>query len=88
MKQRCFNPKHKFFMRYGGRGITVCDRWLGVYGFRNFIEDMGPKPDDGLTENGISRYTLDRLDVDGNYTKDNCRWATWIEQANNKKRTP
>ncbi len=73
MIQRCTNPKYTYYEYYGGRGITVCNRWLD---FRNFLEDMGNKPE-GLT--------LDRVDVDGNYELSNCRWATRKEQAQNRR---
>lgn len=73
MKQRCLNPKDKKYPRYGGRGITICDRWVNSY--ESFIEDMGEKPGD--------EYSIDRIDLDGNYEPSNCRWATTIEQQNN-----
>jgi hypothetical protein len=73
MKERCLNPNHKSFNRYGGRGITICQRWLDS--FQNFLDDMGTMPI------GMS---LDRKDVNGNYEPGNCRWATSEEQANNK----
>jgi hypothetical protein len=73
MKARCLNPKNKRYRRYGGRGITVCERWL--HSFPNFIEDMGPRPP-GLT--------LERKDNDGNYEPSNRKWATHVEQANNR----
>ncbi|WP_257541053.1 hypothetical protein [Sphingobium sp. CFD-1] len=76
MQQRCFNPSHQDYHDYGGRGITVCDRWRGDHGVLNFIADMGDCPD-GMT--------LDRRDVDGNYEPGNCRWATVVEQNRNRR---
>lgn len=76
MKQRCLNSNCKVYNRYGGRGITVCKRWLGKNGFINFYRDMGDKP---------KNKTLDRIDNNGNYCKKNCRYATYKEQNNNKR---
>lgn len=76
MKQRCYNPKDKKYYNYGARGIKVCDRWLES--FNNFLEDMGKRPS--------LKHSLDRFpNMDGNYEKDNCRWATDMEQACNRK---
>lgn len=74
MLHRCYNPKIKDYKYYGGRGITVCDRWHSI---ENFIEDMFSTFEEGLT--------LDRIDVDGNYNLDNCRWVTKNVQASNTK---
>ena len=74
MKARCYNPNMKRYTDYGERGIEVCERWLDI---NNFIEDMYPSYHEGLT--------LDRIDVNGNYEPDNCRWATLNTQQRNTR---
>ena len=73
MKDRCLNSKHYAFKDYGGRGITVSEEWLNI---DNFLKDMGERP------KGLS---LDRINNDMGYSKENCRWATWKEQSSNKR---
>lgn len=75
MKQRCLNTNHDAYSNYGGRGISVCDRWLD---FENFLADMGERPD------GME---LDRIDNDLNYEPGNCRWSTRIDNIMNRRCT-
>jgi hypothetical protein len=72
MWNRCTNPNVDNYMYYGGRGITICERWKD---FKNFLEDMGERPE-GMF--------IDRKDNDGDYSPDNCKWSTMKEQNNNK----
>lgn len=72
MLQRCTNPNHEKWHRYGGRGISVCDRWKD---YQNFLNDMGTRP---------PGMTIDRENNDGNYEPSNCRWATQKTQGNNR----
>lgn len=77
MKNRCLTPSYRAYHRYGGRGIMICERWLGKDGFKHFYEDMGDRPD------GMS---LDRIDPNGDYCPQNCRWANQKTQVCNSAR--
>ena len=76
MIQRCNNKKSKEYKNYGGRGISVCDKWLNS--FSCFYNDMGRKPS--------KDYSIDRINNEGNYEPKNCRWATWTQQTNNTRK--
>jgi hypothetical protein len=84
MKARCLNPNHHAYPAYGGRGITVCDEWLGPDGFARFLADMGERPGnpDGWSSSK-GYWSLDRIDPDGDYEPSNCRWATPTQQTRN-----
>ncbi len=77
MKQRCFNPNGPSFEHYGGRGISVCERWLAS--FEHFLADMGLPP--------TEKHSIDRIDNDGNYEPGNCRSATQYQQSINRRDT-
>jgi len=77
MQSRCYNPENDRWVDYGGKGITVCKRWLDS--FQSFVDDLGEPPS--------PEYSLDRIHCNGNYEPINCRWATPEEQANNKSNT-
>lgn len=78
MKRRCLNPSFKQWADYGGRGITICDRWINSY--ENFAADMGPKP--------TPAHTLDRIDNDAGYFPENCQWSTRKHQQRNRRIKP
>jgi hypothetical protein len=74
MVQRCTNPNHIYWKNYGGRGITVCEKWMK---FESFLADMKERP---------KGKTLDRIDNNGNYEPGNCQWSDWKTQAKNKRK--
>ena len=76
MRNRCYNVNQKSYKDYGGRGIKVCDRWLGENGFSNFLNDMGEPP---------VGYSIERVNNDGDYEPSNCKWANRAEQVCNKR---
>lgn len=78
MKRRCFNHNHIYYNNYGGRGITICDEWLGRNGFVNFYS--------WATNNGYKdNLSIDRIDNNKNYSPENCKWSTTMEQQHNKR---
>jgi hypothetical protein len=77
MNKRCYDPKCDHYCLYGGRGITVCERWRGEEGYGNFIKDMPPRPS--------PKHSIDRINTNGNYEPTNCKWSTAAEQMRNRR---
>ena len=75
MKERCYNPNNTKYYRYGARGIIICDQWRN--NFQAFFDDLGPKPD--------LSYSIERINLDGNYEPSNCTWASPKTQSNNRR---
>ena len=75
IKGRCLNPRNKRYKYYGGRGITICQEWIDS--FPKFLEDIGKRP--------YPKATLDRIDVNKGYFKENCRWTDWVTQSQNRR---
>lgn len=83
MVRRCTNPKSSMYKNYGGRGIKVCDRWSDKdSGFINFWNDMGPRPVDATGR----PFQIDRMDNDGDYCPENCRWVSALENSHNTRK--
>ena len=80
MRNRCLNVNNKNYKQYGGRGINICDEWLDDDGFLNFYEWS-------MKHGYADNLTIDRIDVNGDYTPNNCRWITQHEQTRNKRNT-
>jgi len=76
MRNRCSNPNHNRYKDWGGRGISVCSRWQGNQGFETFLADMGECP---------GRFVIDRIDNDGDYEPENCRWIDYKTSARNRR---
>ena len=84
MHRRCENPRRVNYPHYGALGVKVCERWSGKDGFANWLADMGPRPE-GRYPSGRAHYTIERINVFGDYEPSNCKWADSQEQAANKR---